>query len=145
MPPDNPSVPGNDDRRHDALTMAARGKHDRAVAKAKAAIKAMDDEGVPVNFPAVARRAGVSRQWLYTQLELRAEIEGLRELQHAAAGGRSRPVRERASDNSLRTRNRTLLEENGRLRDEITALREELAVVHGELRAARQTPKRRAA
>lgn len=142
MPPDEPRVPG-DDRRSDVLTNAARGKHERCVANARAAIKAMDDEGVPISFPAVSRRAGVSRQWLYTEPEVRAEIEGLRDLQ--GAGGRQRPVRERASDNSLRTRNRTLLEENGRLRDEISVLREELAVVHGELRAARQTPKRPAA
>ena len=49
-------------------------------------------------------------------------------------GERPVPARERASENSLRHRNRALLEENQRLRTELAAVKQELGVALGELR-----------
>jgi hypothetical protein len=74
----------------------------------------------------------VSRQFLYTEPELRAQIERLRNEPAPAAAHPSSG--ERASDESIRTRLRVALDENKRLRDEIAELRDELALTHGRAR-----------
>jgi hypothetical protein len=122
------------DRRVVALGAAATRRSQAAQSRARSALRALDACGEPVTFQAVAHAAGVSRQWLYTQPELRDEIEQLRATTDAA-GERPVPPRERASENSLRHRNRALLEENQRLRAELAAVKEELALALGELRA----------
>jgi mRNA-degrading endonuclease RelE of RelBE toxin-antitoxin system len=82
----------------------------------------------------------VSRQFLYTNPELRKEIDKLRGEQRNT---HSRTVvEERASDASVRKRLRAALGDNQRLREENARLREELAVAHGtvrELQLARRT------
>ena len=50
-----------------------------------------------MTFDAVATAAGVSRSWLYTQPDLRAEIERLRAASQRAPG-RPVPIQQRASD-----------------------------------------------
>ncbi|MCA1700168.1 MAG: DUF6262 family protein [Actinobacteria bacterium] len=87
--------------------------------------------GEHISFQLVARRAGVSRQWLYTQSALRAEIEQLRD----PARVDSVPARQRASEASLRQRLESLRAENQFLREENQSLRAELAVAYGRLRA----------
>jgi hypothetical protein len=80
------------------------------------------------------RAAGhVSRQWLYTQPELRARIEQLRDRRPSASA--TVPDDQRARERSLRQRNETLLADNRRLRAENQTLRDEPAVLYGELRA----------
>jgi hypothetical protein len=116
------------------LAAAAARKHAAAVKRAVRAVEAMDSAGEAITFQAVARTAGVSRQWLYQQPELRAEIERLRNLRTDGAAGV--PSRQRASEASLRQRNRGLLEENARLRSENAQLKHELAVDYGQQRAA---------
>jgi hypothetical protein len=125
-----------------ALGAATTRRSQAAQTRAKTARRALNARGEPITFQAVAQAAGVSRQWLYTQPQLRDEIEQLR----AADGNleaRRVPARERASENSLRHRNRALLEENQRLRAELAAVKDELAVALGELRD-RQSSGRRA-
>jgi ferredoxin len=90
------------------------------------------EELATVTFAAVATRAGVSRVFLYEHAELRAQIEALRAAQ-AAAPARL-PVRQRASDASLRSRLRAALDERQRQREEIAAPREELALALGRVR-----------
>jgi hypothetical protein len=75
---------------------------------------------------------GVSRAFLYAHAELRSEIEALRSVQ-AAAPARL-PVRQRASEASVRARLRAALDENRHQREELAALREELALAHGRVR-----------
>ena len=82
--------------------------------------------------PASPQRAQVSRAFLYQHGELRAEIEALRTAQAAAPA--PMPVRQRASDASLRARLRAALDESQRQREEIARLREELALAHGRVR-----------
>jgi len=124
-----------------ALGAAARRRSQSAQARAKTALRALDARGEPITFQAVAHAAGVSRQWLYTQPELRDEIEQLRAAD-SNLEDRPVPARERASDNSLRHRNRALLEENQRLRAELVAVKDELAVALGELRDHRASGRR---
>ena len=96
------------------------------------ALRAFDREGVTVTFASVAERARVSRAFLYQSPELRSQVEELRSAQ-AAAPARL-PVRQRASDASLRARLRAALDEGQRQREEIARLRDELALAHGRVR-----------
>ncbi len=125
---------GND--RVSPLVAAAARKHDGAMLRASGALRALDRAGAVINFQAVARAAGVSRQWLYQQPDLRREIEQLRD-----PGGKPPgiPAAQRATEASLRQRVRSLLDENQRLRGESAELRAELALAlaYGEQRATR--------
>jgi hypothetical protein len=93
------------------LKAAAQRKRDATLQRGTAALAELADEGAEISFQRVARRAGVSRQWLYGQLELRAQIEELRQRPRQGV-----PVRERSSKASLQQRVRTLLDENRALR-----------------------------
>ena len=116
--PDNRSAPRQ-------LADAAARRTLQAEQRVQGALRGLDREGAAVTFAAVAKRAGVSRVFLDEHAELRAAIEALRSAQ-AAAPARL-PVRQRASDTSLRARLRAALDENHRQREEIARLREELA------------------
>ena len=98
----------------------------------RSALRELDSEGATVTFAAVAERARVSRAFLYAHTELRTEIEALRAAQ--AAGPARLPVRQRASDTSVRARLRAALDEGQRQREELARLREELALAHGRVR-----------
>ena len=115
------------------LQESAERRRERAVERARRAIRRLDKTGEPVSFQAVAREAGVSRQFLYGQGQLRGEVERLRAAHLEAA--EAIPPAQRASETSLKARNRMLLDENRRLRAELAGLREELAGAWGELRA----------
>jgi hypothetical protein len=114
------------------LATAARRKRKDAQTRARNALRELDQQGRAITFQAVASQAGVSRQWLYQQPELRAEIERLRDRPSQPAG----PSRERSSEASLRQRIQTLLDENRRLRDDNRELRRELALAYGHQREA---------
>jgi Family of unknown function (DUF6262) len=114
------------------LAEAAARRTLEAEQRVQGALRGLDREGAAVTFAAVAKRAGVSRVFLYQHAELRAAIEALRSAQ-AAAPARL-PVRQRTSDASLRARLRAALDENQRQREEIARLREELALAHGRVR-----------
>jgi hypothetical protein len=117
-----------------ALTTAARRKGEHARARARDALRHLDQQGATVTFQAVARHARVSRQWLYKQPELRKEIERLRERRVTNTPPRV-PDAHRATSASLRQRNTLLLAENRWLRDQITELKAELAIAYGQRRA----------
>ncbi len=95
-----------DNSRH--VIAAARRRSEATTRRAVTALQRMVNAGTAVTFDSVARAAGVSRSWLYTQPELRAEIERLR---HNHAPDRQRPVpdRQRGTDASLRQRIDTAL------------------------------------
>gem|GEM_PF-5313819 len=101
---------------HVHLVAAAQRKSENAVARARSALRLMHDSGADISFAAVAHHAAVSRQWLYKNEDLRAEIEKLRGRQ---TGARRVPASQRASDASLRQRSALLGEENKRLRREV--------------------------
>lgn len=121
--------------RHSGLARAAARKHGHAHERAVEAIRRLDRAGETITFKAVAAAAGVSRQWLYTQPDLRKDIERLRTAR--AGTGPRVPAAQRASKESLRQRHELLLDENRRLRTEIGSLNTELANAHGRARADR--------
>ena len=102
--------------------------------RAERTLRDLDAEGAQISFQSVARRAGVSRQWLYTQPALRAEIERLRDRVSAHANGI--PTRQRATEASLRQRLESVRTENQRLRAENATLKNELAIAYGQQRHA---------
>jgi Family of unknown function (DUF6262) len=127
-----------DNTRH--IVAAAQRRHEYTRAKAIQALRTLDAEGRPVTFEAVAKQASISRSWLYTQPDLRAEIEQLRAA-HRGAPATQVPARQRASSASLlrrleaaNARIRHLAEENRRLRGQ-------LALALGERRATGQQPR----
>jgi Family of unknown function (DUF6262) len=116
------------------LGQAAAARHDRTIKRAQDALRDLEREGAQISFQAVARRAGVSRQWLYTQPELRQRIEQLRDRRASQSDGV--PGRQRASEASLRQRVEALRAENRRLREENASLKDELAIDYGQQRVA---------
>ena len=120
--------------RASALAAAAATRSLEAERRAREALAVLAERGESITFKAVAARANVSRQFLYSHEELRAEIEKLRGEQLRTP---QVPARERASDDSIRARLRATLDENKRLRIEIAGLRAELALAHGRVRELR--------
>jgi hypothetical protein len=115
------------------LTAAARRRSEQTLARARAALRELQDAGQPITITALAARAGVSRGWLYTQHELRQQISP----PHAPAPAQPASNAERASSASLRQR-LTLAHQRIRdLSDDNQQLRDQIASLHGQLRAAR--------
>src|SRR5436305_13940588 len=82
------------------LIIAASRRHELTRSKAIRALRGLDAAGAAVTFEIVAQTAEVSRSWLYTQPDIRAEIERLRGL-GSRAPATSVPGRQRSSDASL--------------------------------------------
>lgn len=112
------------------LADAATRRASDAEARAHRGLAELERAGEPITFAAVARRAHVSRQFLYSHHALREEIAE-RRTSRVRSVPASPPA---ASENSLRTRLRAALEDNHRLRSELTRLRAELASAHGRNR-----------
>ena len=117
------------------LIAAASRRHELARSKAIRAVRELDAAGTTVTFESVARTAGVSRSWLYTQPDIRDEVLRLRDLGRRAPGT-SVPVRHRSSDASLRRRLEAATARNRELAQDNQRLRHQLAQALGQLRAA---------
>ena len=72
------------------LIAAASRRHELARSKAIRAVRELDAAGTTVTFESVARAAGVSRSWLYTQPDIRDEVLRLRDLGRRAPERRCR-------------------------------------------------------
>lgn len=115
------------------LTTAARRRHELTRSKTIRALRELDASGGPVTFAIVAKSAGVSRSWLYTQPDIRAEIERLRSRHHRAPA-QAVPARQRTTDPSLRQRLHVANARNRELAEDNQRLRRQLAQALGELR-----------
>lgn len=122
-----------DNSRH--VIAAARRRAEQTRERAIATLRRMDAAGQRISFDAVARQAGVSRSWLYTQDDLRAEIERLRR-RHPAASPAPPPQRQRASDPSLLRRLEAATSRIRQLEADNQLLRDALARALGQRRAA---------
>lgn len=112
------------------IRQAAERRHELTRSKAVAALRELQNQGRAVTFEAVATTAGVSRSWLYTQDDLRADIIGLR----GDRPQQPRTKRSSASTDSLRIRLNASLERNRELSKEIEHLRHQLALALGHSR-----------
>jgi hypothetical protein len=121
------------------LRIAARRRSQATRERAIQALRRLAATGDPVTFDSVARKANISRSWLYAQPDLRIEIGRLRaqqQRQRQAPNAPPVPPRQHASDASLRRRLEVTNAEIRRLREENQQLREQLAWALGERRAA---------
>lgn len=116
------------------LARAARNRHENTRAKAIRALRELERAGHPVTFQSVAATAGISRSWLYTQPDLRADIEQLRQATRRAPDPPI-PSPQRATDASLLARLTQTLQRNKQLAEENQLLRRQLAQALGERRA----------
>lgn len=100
--------------------------------RVRRALVDLDRQGIDITFVAVAKQARVSRQFLYDHDSFRSEIQQLRTTPPNRTP--ARPARERASEDSLRTRLRAALDDNQHQREANTRLRDELAHALGRVR-----------
>lgn len=121
------------------LTAAARRRAQTTRQRAVAALRRLDAAGQAVTFDALAREAGVSRSWLYSQPDLRAEVQRLRDQQRPHRRDRI-PDRQRVSDASLQRRLELATERIRQLEADNRRLRQALAEALGEQRRSRDTP-----
>lgn len=117
------------------LIAAAHNRHELTRAKAIRTLRELDHAGTPITFEAVARHAGVSRSWLYSQPDLRADIERLREATQRAPTA-AVPAAQRTSDASLLRRLQAAQARNRQLSEDNQRLRRQLAHALGDQRAA---------
>ncbi len=118
--------------RPDPLSEAASRRHELTRAKAVQALRELDRAGTPVTFAGVARAAGISRSWLYTQPDISSQIRRLRTKTDGAI-----PAGQRTTDASLRARLAAALDRNKQLARENARLRRQLARALGDQRTAR--------
>jgi hypothetical protein len=126
MRPDNPAP----------LAEAAARRHELTRSRAIQALRELDRAGAPVTFASVASAAGISRSWLYTQADIRDQIQRLRDIT-AGKAGTTIPARQRATDASLRSQLAAAHQRNRQLTEENSRLRRQLAHALGDQRAAR--------
>jgi hypothetical protein len=117
------------------LIVAATRRHELARSKAIRAVRELDAAGTTVTFESVARAAGVSRSWLYTQPDIRDEVLRLRNLGRRAPGT-SVPAHHRSSGASLLRRLQATTARNRELAEDNQRLRHQLARALRQLRAA---------
>jgi Family of unknown function (DUF6262) len=135
------------DNTHHVIAAASR-RSQATRRRAVAALRRMDAAGTPITFDALAREARVSRSWLYTQPDLRTEVERLRQPRHPTPR-RVVPTAQRATDTSLRLRLELATDRVRQLETHNKQLRQALAEALGDRRAdtsrapRRDTPKQR--
>jgi hypothetical protein len=117
-----------------ALRAAAQRRSQLARQRTLEAITWLVAENQVVTPTSVARRAGVSRQWLYTFGEALEAIHDAATTTHRMAPV---PREQRASVASLQHRLEVLTEDNQRLRRQVGELEDRLARAYGELRSVR--------
>jgi hypothetical protein len=123
--------------RPDPLAEAAARRHELTRSRTIQALRELDQSGIPVTFAGVAKAAGVSRSWLYTQPDISGQIRRLRKNTDGAGSAGTVPAGQRATDTSLRARLAAALDRNKQLADENARLRRQLARALGDQRSAR--------
>ena len=119
------------------LREAARRKHEECLSRVTAALREADRLRQPVTVQGIAKAAGVSPSWIYTQQAVyeavhtrRAEADRLSPTRIPGAEQTGRASQQKRIE-LLVSRLKDSTEDNQRLRSE-------LAVVHAELRRMRQ-------
>jgi Family of unknown function (DUF6262) len=121
----------------DPLAQAAARRHELTRARAVQALRELDRSGAPVTFASVARAAGISRSWLYTQPDISSQIRRLQQETNGVGSAGAIPAGQRATDASLRARLAAALDRNRQLADENARLRRQLTRALGDQRSSR--------
>lgn len=115
---------------------AAQRKHARCLESVTAAISEADRLGRPVTVLGIARTAGVSPSWIYTQRDVFAAIRARRDKAGRLESARA-PIPQRAGSASQQKRIELLTARLKQATDDNERLRRELAAIHAELRRVR--------
>ena len=126
-----------DNSRH--LIAAAQDRAEQTRSRALRALRRLDQTDTAITFEAVAREAGVSRSWLYGQVDLRDHIQALRARHQPTPPTPRPPQRQAASETSLLRRLHAATERMRELEADNHQLRAALAEALGATRAARVT------
>lgn len=118
------------------LIAAARRRHEFTRSKTIRALHELDELGIAVTYQVVARRAEVSRSWLYTQPDIRAEIERLRDHGRKSPPTSMIPTRQRTTEPSLQRRLETATARIRELTADNHKLRRQLEQALGQQRAS---------
>lgn len=113
------------------LIRAAKARHQDSLDRATAALSNLSRAGERITFAAVARRAGVSTDFLYNTPALRSRINELR-TPHAQSASNPSEANTSTNTAAIRALSSQLKEQRRRHRDEVTALQKALAVAHGD-------------
>jgi len=114
------------------LLAAAQQRAEHARERAERALEEFHRDGLLASVAGLARAAGVSRSWIYTQPDL---LQQLHRQNQTVRRPRRRPA-ERASDASLHRRLELAHQRIRQLAEDNQRLRDQLARAHGALRAA---------
>ncbi len=119
-------------RNTEGIKSSAQKKRQDAFDKTDEAIKVLIKTQKPINFEAVAQAAGVTRQWLYNQPELKNRIETLRAQQTPK---KSIPQSQSASDASKDAIIKTLRQRLRKAEDDNKELQKRIEVAYGMAQA----------
>jgi hypothetical protein len=84
----------------DRLIAATRRRHEQTLARARTALRQFETTGEPVTYAKVAAAASVSRAWLYSQPDVRAAVERLRDI-NSRSTSVAVPTHQRTTEASL--------------------------------------------
>jgi hypothetical protein len=121
------------ERNTSGLAAHAQRRKELTLQRVDAAITKLLHENVPVNFNTVSKEAGVTKQYLYANEQVRGRIEALRDQQ------RERMVRERVARPHGKTdasKDIVILAKDRRIKqleEEVRRLKKELQVAWGKL------------
>jgi hypothetical protein len=118
------------------LAEAAARRHELTRSKAIQALRELDRAGTPITFAAIASAAGISRSWLYTQPDIRSQVQQLRS-SHRTSTATAIPAAQQPTASSLRARLTAALQRNQALAEENARLRRQLARALGDQRFTR--------
>lgn len=117
-----------DNSSHLRIAAAERSRHTRE--RAEQAITAAKASARPITVAALARSAGVTRSWIYTQPDLITQIAEL----NCGAGSRPPAPPSAASEQSWKNRVELAHHRITELTEQNAQLRHQLALAHGQLR-----------
>ena len=103
--------------------------------RAEEALASATKSRTPITVVAVAKAAGVSRSWLYTQSDLMDAITHLQQRQPSPARTGQQPATVASLQNRLDAANHR----NKQLRGQVAELTQRLEIAYGEIRALRNT------
>jgi Family of unknown function (DUF6262) len=109
--------------RANRLAQHARARHEQTLQRTQAVLTTMSKDGDVVTVSLLASKAAVSWSWIYTQPELRDQIEQLRQ-NRTRTGSPSWAPSSHASDESLRRRLELAHQRIAQLRAENQQLRQ---------------------
>lgn len=113
------------------LVRAAKARHDDVLRRATKALQQMAQSGEAITFVAVARRAGVSTDFLYANPTLRSKIADMRG-PRPTPGSTQQTADTESTTSAIRALSAQLKEARRRHRTEVDTLEKALAAAHGE-------------